>query len=201
MHRLTASILALGLAAAFAAAPARAADPAPDAPAAAPQAPAAPEAAPPAAEATPVPDGGLQLQVPGADVAQPEPQPLPAEDPAVRAELMARRFAPFDKAAGTQWAADPPEPILKSLANATKDAFNVALTPGSYMLVVLCNCQIMDVTLVGPDGAAVPPSRSNEQAAMYSLDVAKAGDWLAGVDMNDCAQTTCGVAVKVYRKK
>ena len=114
---------------------------------------------------------------------------------------MADRFAAFDKVAGSAWTPAFPAPVVRSMAADSSDSAPFDLQPGSYMLVVLCNCQLMDVALVGPDGSTVKPTRAGEQGAMYSFDAPSASSWLAGLDMGGCAEATCAVAIKVYRKK
>ncbi len=124
----------------------------------------------------------------------------PEEDP-IRQAVIAARFDPFDKAAGDGWEPAFPTPFYRLAGTGQPDAVPLALTPGAYMVVVLCNCETMDVSLVAPGGSTVAPSRTNDQGAMYSLDVAAPGDFLTGVDMNDCEDKACDFAVKVYRKK
>ena len=55
--------------------------------------------------------------------------------------------------------------------------------------------------LIGPGGTKVEPMRHSDQAAMYSLDVTVAGDYLTGIDMGECGEKQCDLAVKVYKKK
>ncbi len=130
--------------------------------------------------------------------------------PAVRAEpeedlerqaVMAQRFVPFDSGGGEGWENAFPTPIFRQAATGKPEGVPLALKAGSYMIVVLCNCQAMDVTLVAHSGDMIAPLRKNDQAAMYSIDVPAAGDYLVGVDMNDCDEKACDIGVKVYRKK
>lgn len=130
----------------------------------------------------------------GAAAAEPE------TDPARQAELAAR-FQPFDRAAGSQWAPAFPTPFYRKAAAGGPEAVPLSLDPGSYMVVVLCNCTGMDVTLVGPGGTKVEPIRHNGEASMYSLDVALPENYLTGIDVGDCNAAKCELAVKVYRKK
>ena len=123
-----------------------------------------------------------------------------AQEAALPAALV-ERFAPFDQAAQEGWEATTPAPLLLTAATGKAAAAPMTLEPGSYRIVVLCDCALMDVTLLRPDSTTVPPERSGEQAAMYSLDVTIQGAYLTGVDMDDCAAVRCDVAVKVYRKK
>ncbi len=113
---------------------------------------------------------------------------------------LAQRFEPFDQAAGEDWAPAYPTPFFRQAATGQPEAVPLTLQPGAYMVVVLCNCGSMDVTLVGPGGSTIAPARSDDHGAMYSLDVPAAGDYLTGIDMNDC-DGKCDIAVKVYRRK
>ena len=131
-----------------------------------------------------------------------------ADDPATEALTgpaasgsMADSFAPFDRAAEEGWAATTPDPLLLSTATDKPAGAPLNLQPGAYRIVVLCDCNAMQVTLVGPDSATVPPERSDGHGAMYSLDVHAAGAYLAGIDMDDCPKAQCAIGVKVYRKK
>lgn len=124
----------------------------------------------------------------------------PETDMTVQAQL-ATRFDPFDKAAGEEWEPAFPTPFYRKTPQGSPEAVPLSLPAGAYMIVVLCNCSSMDVTLIGPGGTKIEPMRHNDQGAMYSLDVAVAGDYLTGVDMGDCDQAQCDLAVKVYRKK
>ena len=130
----------------------------------------------------------------GAALAEPE------TDMTVQAQLAAR-FDPFDKAAGTGWEPAFPTPIYRKAPQGGPEAVPLSLQAGSYMIVVLCNCDSMDVSLIGPGGTKIEPIRHNDQGAMYSLDAAVAGDYLTGIDMGDCDSAKCDLAVKVYRKK
>ena len=118
-----------------------------------------------------------------------------------RLAAIAQRFEPFDGAGGPDWETAFPMPFVRSVAEGKADAAPLPLKTGSYMIVVLCNCGSMDVALVGPGGKEIAPLRKGEQASMYSLDVDADSDWLAGVDMGDCAENDCDFAVKVWRKK
>ncbi len=124
----------------------------------------------------------------------------PADDTAKTAVLV-ERFQPFDEAAQDGWEATTPEPLYLAAATDKSAGAPLTLEPGAYRIVVLCNCNSMQVTLVGPDTATLPPERSDTHGAMYSLDVHTAGAYLAGIDMDDCDQTQCAIGVKVYRKK
>ena len=118
-----------------------------------------------------------------------------------RQATMAKRFDPFDANKGPEWGPAFPTPFFRSLAAGDSDPVDVPLTRGAYMIVVLCNCDSMDVTLLGPDGATIAPLKSNQQSAMYSLDVVADGPYLAGVDMTECAEDPCDFAIKAYRRK
>jgi len=118
-----------------------------------------------------------------------------------RQAMMAQRFEPFDGAGGPDWETAFPAPFVRAVAEGKPDSVRIPLKTGAYMIVVLCNCGSMQVSLVGPGGVETKPLRAGEQAAMYSLDVPKDGEWLTGVDMGDCGEKTCDFAVKVWRKK
>ena len=124
----------------------------------------------------------------------------PADDTSPTSALV-QRFAPFDQAAQDGWDPVTPEPLYLAAATDKSAGAPLTLQPGAYRIVVLCDCNIMQVTLVGPDSATLPSERSDDHGAMYSLDVNAAGAYLAGVDMDDCPRATCAVGVKVYRKK
>jgi hypothetical protein len=112
------------------------------------------------------------------------------------------RFTPFDQAAESDgWESISPQPIYTSVAVNKPQGSPMTLQPGSYRVVVLCDCNMMEVTLVRPDNSPVPPERSDDHGAMYSLDVPVAGAYLTGIDMDDCPRAACEVAVKVYRKR
>jgi hypothetical protein len=140
--------------------------------------------------------GGILLAVLNASAAAADP-----EDDITRQAALANRFEPFDRAAGSDWAPAFPTPFFRKAPSGGPEAVPLALKPGAYMVVVLCNCADMDVTLLGPGGTKIEPVRHNEQGAMYSLDVAVAGDYLTGVDMGECGAKQCDLAVKVYKKK
>ena len=131
-------------------------------------------------------------------IASPHAEPEPDLE---RQAAMAERFTPFDSGGGPGWENAFPTPEFRLVPAGKPEAMTLTLKPGAYMIVALCNCQSMQVTLVGPDGAMIAPLRSNDQAAMYSLDVKAAGDYLTGVDMDGCAEKDCDIGVKVYRKK
>ncbi len=123
-----------------------------------------------------------------------------ADEEAARAAL-AQRFAPLDKVAEDGWEQATPTPLYLAAATDKAAGAPLNLKPGSYRIVVFCDCNAMQVTLVAPDSSTVPPERSDTKGAMYSLDVHDAGSYLTGVDMDDCAKPQCEIAVKVYRKK
>jgi hypothetical protein len=118
-----------------------------------------------------------------------------------RQASMALRFEPFDKGGGSDWSPAFPAPFFRTVAAGKPEPVPLQLKPGAYMIVVLCNCKAMEVTLVTADGSTITPLRSNEQGAMYSLDVKDAGGYLAGIDMDACDEASCDFAIKVYRKK
>jgi hypothetical protein len=131
-----------------------------------------------------------------AQVAAAEP-----ETDMTRQAALAGRFEPFDKVAGEEWAPAFPTPFYRKAPANGPEPVTLALGPGAYMVVVLCQCESMDVSLIGPGGTKVEPVRHSDQAAMYSLDVTVAGDYLTGVDMGECGEKQCDLAVKVYKKK
>jgi hypothetical protein len=139
---------------------------------------------------------GGALALVGASPALAEP-----EQDLARQTLMVQRFEVFDKGGGSDWEAAFPAPFVRAVAQGTPEPVMFPLKPGAYMIVVLCNCQAMAVSLLDAKGTTIAPLRSNDQAAMYSLDVDSAGDYLTGIDMNGCGDKTCDVGVKVYRKK
>jgi len=118
-----------------------------------------------------------------------------------RQAAMAARFEPFNGAGGPEWETAFPTPFVRAVPADKPDAVPLPLQAGAYMIVVLCDCGSMEVTLVGPSGAKVAPLKSSDKGAMYSLDVPAASDWLTGVDMGDCDEKACDFAVKVWRKK
>lgn len=118
-----------------------------------------------------------------------------------RQAAMAQRFDPFDKGGGPDWENAFETPFVRTVGAGKPEPVTFTLKPGAYMVVVLCSCQSMTVSLVDPKGAKLAPLRTNMQAAMYSVDVPEAGLYLAGVDMDDCQEAACDVGVKVYRKK
>ena len=123
------------------------------------------------------------------------------EDDMTRQAAMAARFAPFDGATGSEWEAAFEFPTFRSAAVGEVDSSPFKLQPGAYRVVVLCNCTKMEVALFQPDGQEALPDRSNEQAAMYALDVPAAGQFVVGVQMQDCPGDRCDYAFKTYRKK
>ena len=131
-----------------------------------------------------------------AQAAAAEP-PLAAAPP----QVLAERFAPFDEAAQDGWEVTTPAPLILYATVDKPAAAPLTLQPGAYRVVVLCDCNMMEVSLLRPDTTAVPAERSDDHGAMYSLDVPTAGSYLTGIDMDDCAQAKCPIGVKVYRKK
>ncbi len=119
----------------------------------------------------------------------------------VRQAALAERFTPFESAGGAEWEGAFATPFFRAAEAGGKDAVQMELQPGAYMIVALCNCESMDVTLVAPDVQVLQPVRFSEQAAMYSVDVGKGGIYLAGIDMAECAEAKCGFAIKAYRRK
>ncbi len=112
------------------------------------------------------------------------------------------RFAPFDQqAAGDGWESIAPEPVYASVAVDKPEGSPMMLQAGAYKVVVLCDCGMMEVTLLRPDSTTVAPERADDHGAMYSLDVPTSGTYLTGIDMDDCSRAKCDVGVKVYRKK
>ncbi len=118
-----------------------------------------------------------------------------------RQAAMARRFDPFDSNKGPGWENALPTPLFHRLAEGDSEPVDLPLKKGAYMIVVLCNCDAMDVTLLGPEGTALPALKSNQQSAMYSLDAPADGDYLVGVDMTECGEDHCDLAIKPYVKK
>ena len=116
-------------------------------------------------------------------------------------QALLEHMAPFDKAAEDGWEALAPVPIYASVAVGTPEGAPLTLQPGAYRVVVLCDCGMMDVTLLRPDNSPVAPERSDDHGAMFSFDVPTAGAYLTGLDMQDCSQPKCEVGLKVYRKK
>jgi hypothetical protein len=118
-----------------------------------------------------------------------------------RQAAMAQRFDVFDKGGGQGWENAFPAPFVRAVPAGKSEPVPYSLKPGAYMIVVLCNCRSMKVTLVDANGKKTEPLRSNEQAAMYSLDVADDAGYLTGIDMAECDEDACDVGIKVYRKK
>ncbi len=114
---------------------------------------------------------------------------------------MAKRFDPFDANKGAEWEQAFETPFFRTVAAGESDPVTLPLKRGAYMIVVLCNCDSMDVTLLSSDGMTIAPLKSNQQSAMYSLDAPADGDYLVGIDMSECGESTCDLAVKAYRKK
>ena len=119
----------------------------------------------------------------------------------MRQAAMAKRFDPFDANVGAEWEQAFPSPRFQTLAAGDSEPVTLELKRGAYMIVVLCNCDSMDVTLLAPDGSPIAPLKSNQQSAMYSVDAAADGAYLTGIDMSECAEASCDLAVKAYRKK
>ncbi len=108
-------------------------------------------------------------------------------------------FAPFDQAAAEGW--EPAgEPVFLSTPQDMPAGAPLTLQPGAYRVVVLCDCDMMEVTLLKPDNQTIAAERSDNRRAMYSLDAPAAGAYLVGIDMDDCPKTACAIGVKVYRK-
>jgi hypothetical protein len=124
----------------------------------------------------------------------------PDED-LTRQAAMAERFEPFDKAGGPDWEAAFPFPFFRSAGVGDVDAVFLTLKPGAYTVVVLCNCSKLTIALHPPDGSTTPPARTNDEGAMYTLDVASAGQYVVSTKMDDCQAEPCSYAVKAYRKK
>ena len=144
---------------------------------------------------------GLVLAVLSATtLAVPAAFAAPEEDMA-RQAAMAARFQPFDAVTGSDWTAAFPYPFFRAAAESESDSVSLVLKPGAYKVVVLCNCEKIDVALKAPDGSAPTPDRSNDQGAMYSLDVAADGEFEVSTTLRTCQETHCDFAVKAYRKK
>ena len=124
----------------------------------------------------------------------------PDED-AARQAAMAERFKPFDAMTGSDWAAAFASPFYRSAAQGESDSVSLVLKPGSYTVVVLCNCEKIDMAMKAPDGSVPAPARSNDQGAMYRLDVAKGGEYEVSTTLRDCQEVSCSFAVKAYVKK
>ncbi len=123
----------------------------------------------------------------------------PEEDMA-RQAAMAERFDPFDAATAKDWSPAFPFPFFRSVSEGDPDEVSLLLKPGTYTVVVLCNCEKIGVALKPPAGPDVTPDRVNDQGAMYSVTVAAAGEFKVAADMQDCAEASCGYAVKAYLK-
>ncbi len=124
----------------------------------------------------------------------------PQEDMS-RQAAMAARFQPFDGMIGAEWEAAFPFPFFRTAAEGESDSISLVLKPGAYTVVVLCNCEKIDVALKAPDNSVPSPARSNDKGAMYSLDVPAAGEFEVSTTLRDCQETACDFAVKAYRKK
>ncbi len=118
-----------------------------------------------------------------------------------RQAAMTSRFTPFDSGGGPGWENAFQTPFIRQVAAGQPEPVQFALKPGVYMVVVLCNCKTMKVTLVNSQGATLTPVRSSDQGAMYSLEVVAQGEYLTGIDMGDCDEKACDIGVKVYHKK
>jgi hypothetical protein len=123
------------------------------------------------------------------------------EEDLTRQAAMAERFQPFDEAQGSDWAPAFPFPFFRSVGMGDIDSVSLLLKPGAYTVVVLCNCDKIAINLHQPDGSTVTPARSNEQGAMFSLDVATGGEFIVATNMEDCDDEPCNYAIKAYRKK
>ena len=123
------------------------------------------------------------------------------EEDMTRQAAMAERFAPFDKVTGTEWQSAFPFPTFRTAAVGEVDSSPVMLQTGAYRVVVLCNCTKMEVALFMPDGKEALADRSNEQAAMYAIDSPAPGQFVVGVQMQDCPEDSCDYAFKIYQKK
>lgn len=117
-----------------------------------------------------------------------------------REAAVAARFSAYDKTAQKGWSVATPTPIYRNAAAGDSVRAPLPLQPGSYRVVVLCDCAAMDVSLGAPDRGRVPADRSGDQGAVYSFDAPAAGTYVAAVDMNECPRDICIVGVKVYRK-
>ena len=111
-------------------------------------------------------------------------------------------FAPFDQQADSDgWVSISPQPLYLTAGVDKPAGAPLTLQPGSYRIVVICDCGMMEVTMLRPDNSPIAAERSDDRRAMYSVDVPTAGAYLAGIDMDDCSKAECEVALKVYRKK
>ena len=129
------------------------------------------------------------------------PLKLPGESAADDHQILADGFAPFDDQASKDgWGAVTAEPVFLTASTGMPTGAPLTLKPGAYRIVVLCGCDMMEVTLLGPDNSPVAVERADDHRAMYSLDVPSAGAYLAGIDMDDCPKVQCAIGVKVYRK-
>jgi len=128
------------------------------------------------------------------------PLRLPGAGTADAHEVLADGFLPFDQAAADGWTPVTREPVYLSAGITTPASTTFELKPGSYRVVVLCDCTAMEVTMLKPDATTLPAERKDDRRAMYSFDVQTTGSYLTGIDMDDCSQTLCAIGVKVYRK-
>ena len=133
-------------------------------------------------------------------LAAPHGLKLAADAPPADHKVLDDGFAPFDQAAQDGWEATSPGPVYLSAATDKPAGTPLTLKPGAYRIVVLCDCNMMEVTLLRPDNQPVAPERTDDRRAMYSLDVPSAGAYLAGIDMDDCPKPQCDIGVKIYRK-
>lgn len=121
--------------------------------------------------------------------------PVSAEDQ----KTLSDGFAPFDQAAAEGW--EPAsQPVFLSTPQDKPAGAPLTLQPGAYRVVVLCDCNMMEVTLLKPDNQTIAAERFDNRRAMYSLDAPTAGAYLVGIDMDDCPKAACAIGVKVYRK-
>ena len=123
-----------------------------------------------------------------------------SEEDMTRQAAMATRFAPFDNVTGTEWQPAFPFPSFRNAAVGEVDSSPVTLQTGAYRVVVLCNCTKMEVALFLPDGKEALADRTNDQAAMYAIDAPAPGQFVVGVQMQDCPEDACDYAFKVYKK-
>ena len=123
----------------------------------------------------------------------------PDED-AARQAAMAERFKPFDAMTGSDWGAAFASPFYRSAAQGESDSVSLVLKPGTYTVVILCNCEKIDMAMKAPDGSVPAPARSNDQGAMYRLNVVKGGEYEVSTTLRGCQEVSCSFAVKAYVK-
>lgn len=123
----------------------------------------------------------------------------PEEDTA-RQAIIAGRFQPFDAMTSQGWSAAFPFPFFRNAAAGESDSVSLVLKPGAYRVVVLCNCDKIDVALKTPANTVPDPDRRNDQGAMYSLDVPATGEFEISTTLRACQEARCDFAVKAYRK-